>query len=131
MTTITGWTCRDIRFPTSKHADGSDAMNPDPDYSAAYVVLTTDGGLEGHRVRQGRDRRNAGPAHHGPVPHHVRPERVGGGGLDGDQPGGRDPVKTYAFSVSVPLQAGKTVASVTLPATTDQGTLHVFAIAQR
>jgi L-fuconate dehydratase len=48
MTTITGWTCRDIRFPTSKHADGSDAMNPDPDYSAAYVVLTTDGGLEGH-----------------------------------------------------------------------------------
>jgi L-fuconate dehydratase len=48
MTTITGWSCRDIRFPTSKHADGSDAMNPDPDYSAAYVVLTTDGGLEGH-----------------------------------------------------------------------------------
>ena len=48
MTTITGWTCRDIRFPTSKHADGSDAMNPDPDYSAAYVVLKTDAGLEGH-----------------------------------------------------------------------------------
>jgi L-fuconate dehydratase len=48
MTTITGWTCRDIRFPTSKHADGSDAMNPDPDYSAAYVVLTTDSGIEGH-----------------------------------------------------------------------------------
>jgi L-fuconate dehydratase len=48
MTTITGWSCRDIRFPTSKHADGSDAMNPDPDYSAAYVVLQTDAGLEGH-----------------------------------------------------------------------------------
>ncbi|HVT49985.1 MAG TPA: L-fuconate dehydratase [Dongiaceae bacterium] len=48
MTTITGWTCRDIRFPTSKQADGSDAMNPDPDYSAAYVVLETDRGLEGH-----------------------------------------------------------------------------------
>jgi L-fuconate dehydratase len=48
MTTITGWTCRDIRFPTSKHADGSDAMNPDPDYSAAYVVLETDGKLQGH-----------------------------------------------------------------------------------
>jgi L-fuconate dehydratase len=48
MTTITGWTCRDIRFPTSKHADGSDAMNPDPDYSAAYVVLQTDSRLEGH-----------------------------------------------------------------------------------
>lgn len=48
MTTITGWSCRDIRFPTSKQADGSDAMNPDPDYSAAYVVLETDGGLTGH-----------------------------------------------------------------------------------
>ncbi|MBV9851339.1 MAG: L-fuconate dehydratase [Armatimonadetes bacterium] len=41
---------RDIRFPTSRALDGSDAMNPDPDYSAAYVVLRTDGpdGLEGH-----------------------------------------------------------------------------------
>ncbi len=49
MTIITGWTCRDIRFPTSKHADGSDAMNPDPDYSAAYVVLETDrADLQGH-----------------------------------------------------------------------------------
>ena len=43
-------TARDIRFPTSRTLDGSDAMNPDPDYSAAYVVLETDhpGGLEGH-----------------------------------------------------------------------------------
>ncbi|MFI6762075.1 L-fuconate dehydratase [Micromonospora sp. NPDC050417] len=32
----------DIRFPTSRELDGSDAMNPDPDYSAAYVVLRTD-----------------------------------------------------------------------------------------
>ena len=48
MTTITGWTCRDIRFPTSRHADGSDAMNPDPDYSAAYVVLETDRDIQGH-----------------------------------------------------------------------------------
>ncbi len=49
-TTITGLTVRDIRFPTSKTLDGSDAMNPDPDYSAAYVVLTTDraDGLAGH-----------------------------------------------------------------------------------
>lgn len=40
---------RDIRFPTSQQADGSDAMNLDPDYSAAYVVLETDQpGLEGH-----------------------------------------------------------------------------------
>lgn len=39
----------DLRFPTSEHLDGSDAMNPDPDYSAAYVILKTDdGSLEGH-----------------------------------------------------------------------------------
>ena len=39
----------DLRFPTSQHLDGSDAMNPDPDYSAAYVILETDTpGLEGH-----------------------------------------------------------------------------------
>ena len=39
----------DIRFPTSQLLDGSDAMNPDPDYSAAYVVLkTSQPGLEGH-----------------------------------------------------------------------------------
>ncbi|NUR68728.1 MAG: L-fuconate dehydratase [Streptomyces sp.] len=37
----------DIRFPTSRELDGSDAMNPDPDYSAAYVVLRTDAG-DGH-----------------------------------------------------------------------------------
>ena len=41
---------RDIRFPTAKSLDGSDAMNADPNYSAAYVVLKTDStdGLEGH-----------------------------------------------------------------------------------
>jgi L-fuconate dehydratase len=41
---------RDIRFPTSRALDGSDAMNPNPDYSAAYVILRTDdpNGLEGH-----------------------------------------------------------------------------------
>jgi L-fuconate dehydratase len=40
----------DIRFPTSRSGAGSDAMNVDPDYSAAYVVLETDdpGGLTGH-----------------------------------------------------------------------------------
>ncbi|MET7464072.1 L-fuconate dehydratase [Nonomuraea sp. NPDC005501] len=38
----------DIRFPTSRELDGSDAMNPDPDYSAAYVVLRTDDGFSGH-----------------------------------------------------------------------------------
>jgi L-fuconate dehydratase len=48
MTTITGVRARDIRFPTSQGLHGSDAMNPDPDYSAAYVVVSTDDGLEGH-----------------------------------------------------------------------------------
>src|SRR3954471_7835348 len=40
----------DVRFPTSRTLDGSDAMNPDPDYSAAYLVIGTDAGdgLEGH-----------------------------------------------------------------------------------
>ncbi|MFE0028473.1 enolase C-terminal domain-like protein [Amycolatopsis sp. NPDC059021] len=38
----------DIRFPTSRELDGSDAMNPDPDYSAAYVVLHADGGPDGY-----------------------------------------------------------------------------------
>lgn len=40
---ITAVDTYDIRFPTSRELDGSDAMNPDPDYSAAYVVLRTDG----------------------------------------------------------------------------------------
>lgn len=39
---ITSMEVADIRFPTSAQLAGSDAMNPDPDYSAAYVVLTTD-----------------------------------------------------------------------------------------
>jgi L-fuconate dehydratase len=43
--------CYDVRFPTSLELDGSDAMNPDPDYSAAYAVLRTDApGLEGHAL---------------------------------------------------------------------------------
>lgn len=48
MTTITGLKTYDLRFPTSDSLDGSDAMNPDPDYSAAYLVLETDGPHEGH-----------------------------------------------------------------------------------
>jgi L-fuconate dehydratase len=50
VSTITHLAVVDIRFPTSRDLDGSDAMNPDPDYSAAYVVLRTDAGdgLEGH-----------------------------------------------------------------------------------
>ncbi|BCJ34510.1 mandelate racemase [Actinocatenispora thailandica] len=42
MATITAVDTVDIRFPTSRELDGSDAMNPDPDYSASYVVLRTD-----------------------------------------------------------------------------------------
>jgi L-fuconate dehydratase len=38
----------DVRFPTSRHLDGSDAMNPFPDYSAAYVVVRTSEGREGY-----------------------------------------------------------------------------------
>jgi L-fuconate dehydratase len=45
---ITAIDTYDIRFPTSRELDGSDAMNPDPDYSAAYVVLRTGTGLDGH-----------------------------------------------------------------------------------
>jgi L-fuconate dehydratase len=47
-TTITGIEALDIRFPTSRSLDGSDAMNADPDYSASYAILRTDAGLEGH-----------------------------------------------------------------------------------
>ena len=48
--TITEILSKDIRFPTGKTMEGSDAMNPDPDYSAAYVILKTDHpqGMEGH-----------------------------------------------------------------------------------
>jgi len=48
--TITEVLPLDVRFPTSRQLDGSDAMNPDPDYSAAYAILKTDDpdGTEGH-----------------------------------------------------------------------------------
>ena len=49
MTRITDLRVFDLRFPTSQSLDGSDAMNPDPDYSAAYVILDTDApDLAGH-----------------------------------------------------------------------------------
>ncbi|MCD0442151.1 fuconate dehydratase [Glycomyces sp. A-F 0318] len=48
MNAITAVDVFDVRFPTSRSLDGSDAMNPDPDYSAAYVVLRTGSGHEGH-----------------------------------------------------------------------------------
>lgn len=47
--TITEFDTYDLRFPTSEHLDGSDAMNPDPDYSAAYVILRSNArGMCGH-----------------------------------------------------------------------------------
>ncbi|MGO3231714.1 MAG: L-fuconate dehydratase [Agrococcus casei] len=50
MSIVTSCTTEDVRFPTSQSLDGSDAMNPDPDYSAAYLVVHTDAddGLSGH-----------------------------------------------------------------------------------
>jgi L-fuconate dehydratase len=48
MTSIINVTAYDIRFPTSRTLAGSDAMNPNPDYSAAYVILHTDGPYQGH-----------------------------------------------------------------------------------
>jgi L-fuconate dehydratase len=47
---ITGFETFDVRFPTSRQLDGSDAMNPSPDYSAAYLIIKTDSpdGLAGY-----------------------------------------------------------------------------------
>jgi len=61
MTKIAGFDTHDVRFPTSVNLAGSDAMNVSPDYSAAYLVLRTDGsdGLAGHAhvftIGQGND----------------------------------------------------------------------------
>src|SRR3954449_2093607 len=46
--TITGVRVIDLRFPTSREHIGSDAVNKDPDYSAAYCILETNAGLAGH-----------------------------------------------------------------------------------
>jgi L-fuconate dehydratase len=50
LTSIIALETHDVRFPTSDFLDGSDAMNPDPDYSASYLRIRTDSsdGLEGH-----------------------------------------------------------------------------------
>jgi L-fuconate dehydratase len=45
---ITGVRVLDLRFPTSREQIGSDAVNKDPDYSAAYCILETDAGITGH-----------------------------------------------------------------------------------
>ncbi|MGC2605146.1 MAG: fuconate dehydratase, partial [Silvibacterium sp.] len=46
--TITDVRVLDLRFPTSRVSIGSDAVNRDPDYSAAYCILETDGDLKGY-----------------------------------------------------------------------------------
>lgn len=59
MTIITNVTTHDLRAPTSRTLAGSDAVHVDPDYSAAYVVLHTDSGHNGHgmtfTIGQGND----------------------------------------------------------------------------
>lgn len=68
MSTIVSVDLADVRFPTSLSLDGSDAMNPDPDYSAAYLVIRTDAedGHEGHgfvfTIGRGNDVQLAGIA---------------------------------------------------------------------
>src|SRR5690606_7709448 len=47
VSTFVSLDVQDVRFPTSRTLDGSDAMNPDPDYSAAYLTLRTDAPDEG------------------------------------------------------------------------------------
>jgi L-fuconate dehydratase len=53
----------DVRFRTSVDRDGSDAMNPFPDYSAAYLILRTESGETGYAmvftVGRGNDVQNA------------------------------------------------------------------------
>ncbi len=53
--TITNITAHDVRFPTSRDLDGSDAMNQAPDYSAAFAIIETDAddGLMGHGMGVG------------------------------------------------------------------------------
>lgn len=48
MPVIRSVNVQDVRFPTSLELDGSDAVNVDPDYSAAYVVVTAENGEVGH-----------------------------------------------------------------------------------
>ena len=74
--TITSLTVRDIRFPTARQQDGSDALNAG-DYSATYVVLGTDAGLEGHGLTftNGRGNEIVVAAVHA-LEHHVAGRRL-------------------------------------------------------
>ena len=75
----------DVRFPTSLALDGSDAMHPEPDYSAAYVVLGTDAddGLEGHGLTF-----TLGPRHRD-----LRARRTSTRAVRGRPHGGGDPIR--------------------------------------
>jgi L-fuconate dehydratase len=76
---VTALHTHDVRFPTSRELDGSDAMNPDPDYSAAYVELRTNDptGLRGYgfvfTIGRGNDVQTAAI---GALAHHVVGRRV-------------------------------------------------------
>jgi hypothetical protein len=74
-TTITGFDTFDVRFPTSRHQHGSDAVHTDPDYSAAYVVLRTDRSDSIEGPGEGRDP----PGHRGSGERRVGPLGQGGG----------------------------------------------------
>jgi L-fuconate dehydratase len=50
---FTHFSVHDVRFPTSLDNDGSDALDADPDYSSAYVVVHTSAGDRGHVVGRG------------------------------------------------------------------------------
>src|SRR6266487_2935972 len=87
-TTITHIDALDIRFPTSRGRDGSDAMSPDPDYSAAYAILHTDrpDGLTGHGLTftAGRGNelcvaaiRSLAPLVHGLTLEHIKDDMAG------------------------------------------------------
>jgi L-fuconate dehydratase len=50
MTHLKNILTQDVRFPTSLELDGSDAVNVDPDYSAAYLALELSTGETGHAL---------------------------------------------------------------------------------
>jgi L-fuconate dehydratase len=82
--TVVGLDVVDVRFPTSRELDGSDAMNPDPDYSAAYLTMRTSAGPQGYGLlfTLGRGNDVAAAAIRALAPHVVglpvpdRPERL-------------------------------------------------------
>ena len=91
---ITNVVVRDIRFPTSAQQDGSDALNLG-DYSATYVVLETNGGLEGQGLTftNGRGNEIVVAAVHA-LKHHVVGKRLDGPYRPGDRTADWFKVKT-------------------------------------